>query len=263
MNEQPPGCGKHMLDRLGIILNQQPPGCGELIQALDVQPQVQNLCLLILLMAGSSRELSKPVFQDPSFVCAPFWKERLCRQRLWIRSVIRAKAVSEKEVDSGNDIYGNPIKRIQYEIKQIKMFKGPDKDIEFIYTAPSSAVCGVTLDVGGKKEYLIAGKAEGDGKMHITLCDFIVPWDTLSTTQKKSLNHRYQMGCECKITRCPMIPCYISSPDECLWMDWVTEKSINGHQAKFFACIKRSDGSCAWYRGAAPPKQELLDIEDP
>ncbi|EFB18388.1 hypothetical protein PANDA_006892, partial [Ailuropoda melanoleuca] len=178
-------------------------------------------------------------------------------------AVIRAKAVSAKEVDSGNDIYGNPIKRIQYEIKQIKMFKGPDKDIEFIYTAPSSAVCGVSLDIGGKKEYLIAGKAEGNGKMHITLCDFIVPWDTLSTTQKKSLNHRYQMGCECKITRCPMIPCYISSPDECLWMDWVTEKNINGHQAKFFACIKRSDGSCAWYRGAAPPKQEFLDIEDP
>lgn len=99
--------------------------------------------------------------------------------------------------------------------------------------------------------------------MHVTLCDFIVPWDTLSTTQKKSLNHRYQMGCECKITRCPMTPCYISSVDECLWMDWVTEKSINGHQAKFFACIKRNDGSCAWYRGAAPPKQEFLDIEDP
>ncbi|EPQ18924.1 Metalloproteinase inhibitor 2 [Myotis brandtii] len=174
-----------------------------------------------------------------------------------------AKVVSEKEVGSGNDVYGNPIKRIQYEIKQIKMFKGPDRDIEFIYTAPSSAICGVSLDVGGKKEYLIAGKADGNGKMHITLCDFIVPWDTLSTTQKKSLNHRYQMGCECKITRCPMIPCYISSVDECLWMDWVTEKSINGHQAKFFACIKRNDGSCAWYRGAAPPKQEFLDIQDP
>ena len=36
-------------------------------------------------------------------------------------AVIRAKAVSVKEVDSGNDIYGNPIKRIQYEIKQIKV----------------------------------------------------------------------------------------------------------------------------------------------
>lgn len=39
-------------------------------------------------------------------------------------AVIRAKAVSEKEVDSGNDIYGNPIKRIQYEIKQIKVAPG-------------------------------------------------------------------------------------------------------------------------------------------
>ncbi|KAK2109242.1 hypothetical protein P7K49_014407 [Saguinus oedipus] len=56
----------------------------------------------------------------------------------------------------------------------------------------------------------------------------------------------------CKITRCPMIPCYISSPDKCLWMDWVMEKNINGHQAKFFPCIKRSNGSCAWYHGAVP-----------
>uniref|UniRef100_A0A0F7Z5I6 Metalloproteinase inhibitor 2 n=1 Tax=Micrurus fulvius TaxID=8637 RepID=A0A0F7Z5I6_MICFL len=177
--------------------------------------------------------------------------------------VIRAKAVSEKEVDSGNDIYGNPIKHIQYEIKQIKMFKGPEEDIEFIFTAPSSAVCGVTLDVSGKKEYLIAGKSEGNGRMHITLCDFIVPWDSLSATQKKSLNQRYQMGCECKISRCPSIPCYVSAQDECLWTDWVTEKNINGRQAKHYACIKRSDGSCAWYRGVAPPKQEFLDIEDP
>lgn len=36
-------------------------------------------------------------------------------------AVIRAKVVSGKEVDSGNDIYGNPIKRTQYEIKQIKV----------------------------------------------------------------------------------------------------------------------------------------------
>lgn len=39
-------------------------------------------------------------------------------------AVIRAKVVGEKEVGSGNDIYGNPIKRIEYEIKQIKV-RGP------------------------------------------------------------------------------------------------------------------------------------------
>lgn len=37
--------------------------------------------------------------------------------------MIRAKVVGESEVDSGNDIYGNPIKRIQYDVKQIKVRK--------------------------------------------------------------------------------------------------------------------------------------------
>lgn len=45
------------------------------------------------------------------------------------------------------------------------------------------------------------GKSEGNGKMHITLCDFIFPWESLSATQKKSLSQRYQMGCECKVSR--------------------------------------------------------------
>lgn len=36
-------------------------------------------------------------------------------------TVIRAKVVGERVVDSGNDIYGNPIKRIQYDVKQIKV----------------------------------------------------------------------------------------------------------------------------------------------
>ena len=36
------------------------------------------------------------------------------------------------------------------------MFKGPSDDIDAIYTAPTSAVCGVTLEKNGK-EYLITG----------------------------------------------------------------------------------------------------------
>ncbi|KAM6913765.1 metalloproteinase inhibitor 2-like [Lycodopsis pacificus] len=176
--------------------------------------------------------------------------------------VIRAKVVGREEVDVGNDIYGNPIKRIKYDIKQIKMFKGPTEDIDAIYTASSSAVCGVSLE-NNDKEYLITGKLEADETMHITLCDFLEPWEDLSATQKKSLTQRYEMGCDCKITRCTVIPCMISSPAECLWTDWVIEKMVNGGQAKHFACIKRSDDSCAWYRGAALPKRDFLDIEDP
>ncbi|KAM3863544.1 metalloproteinase inhibitor 2-like [Diretmus argenteus] len=177
--------------------------------------------------------------------------------------VIRAKVVGVGEVDAGNDIYGNPIKRVKYDIKQVKMFKGPDRDIDAVYTAPSSAMCGVTLETNGKNEYLFTGKLESDGTMHVTLCDFIESWESMSATQKKGLIERYQMGCDCKITRCTSIPCMISSQDECLWTDWVIEKNINGPQAQHFACIKRSDGSCAWYRGAAPPKKDFLDIEDP
>lgn len=176
--------------------------------------------------------------------------------------VIRAKVVGEQEVDTGNNVYGNPIKRIKYDIKQVKMFKGPSQDIDAIYTASSSTVCGVTLETNGN-EYLITGRLEADGKMHVTLCQFIEPWDALSPTQRKSLTQRYEMGCECKITRCTSVPCMISSPAECLWTDWVMEKAVYGEQAKHFACVKRSDDSCAWYRGAAPPKKDFLDIEDP
>ncbi|XP_040919397.1 metalloproteinase inhibitor 2b [Toxotes jaculatrix] len=176
--------------------------------------------------------------------------------------VIRARVVGAQEVEVGNNIYGNPIKQIKYDIKQTKMFKGPNQDIDAIYTASSSAMCGVTLETSGK-EYLITGRLEADGKMHITLCHFIEPWDALSDIQRKSLTQRYAMGCDCRITRCTTVPCVISSQAECLWTDWVFEKTVNGEQAKHFACIKRSDDSCAWYRGAAPPKKDFLDIEDP
>ncbi|XP_056144558.1 metalloproteinase inhibitor 2b [Lampris incognitus] len=175
--------------------------------------------------------------------------------------VIRAKVVGGQEVEAGNDVYGNPITRIKYDIKQIKMFKGPDRDIDAVYTAPSSALCGLTLHA--KREYLFTGKLEADGTMHVTLCDFIETWEGMTATQKQNLIQRYEMGCDCKITRCASIPCMISTPEECLWTDWVIEMSMSGPQAKHFACIKRSDGSCAWYRGAAPPKKDFLDIKDP
>lgn len=48
-----------------------------------------------------------------------------------------------------------------------QMFKGPDQDIEAIFTAPSSAQCGVTLETSGK-EYLITGTPP-DSKL-FTLC---------------------------------------------------------------------------------------------
>ncbi|KAI4900536.1 hypothetical protein NFI96_026730 [Prochilodus magdalenae] len=177
--------------------------------------------------------------------------------------VIKAKVIGQKEVLAGSDTYGNPIKKIQYDIKQLKMFKGPNREIDAVFTAPTSAVCGVNLESDGKKEYLITGKLESDGKMHVTLCDFIEPWQSLTIAQKKGFEVRYQTGCECRIVRCASVPCSVSDPLECLWTDWIVESTVQGPQVKFFTCIKRHDDSCAWYRGAAPPKNDFMDIEDP
>ncbi|XP_042171376.1 metalloproteinase inhibitor 2 [Oncorhynchus tshawytscha] len=140
--------------------------------------------------------------------------------------VIRAKVVGKKTVSNA----------IKYDIQQIKMFKCPDQVIHAIFTAPSPAACGVTLDLN--KEYLFTGKLE-TGRMYVTLCGYNPPWEDLSAAQKKSLTHRYQSGCDCKIIHCTSLPCPISTTDACLWMDWGTNNGRN------LACIK-SNGSCAW-----------------
>lgn len=40
---------------------------------------------------------------------------------VFVFSVIRAKVVGRKEVVTGNDAYGYPIKMIRYDVKQIKV----------------------------------------------------------------------------------------------------------------------------------------------
>ncbi|KAM7386942.1 hypothetical protein PAMA_009528 [Pampus argenteus] len=214
-----------------------------------------NSCFvtLVILFLWGVEEIAEACSCSPSHPQQAFCKSDV---------VIRAKVVGRQEVEVGNNIYGNPIRQVKYDIKQIKMFKGPNQEFDAVYTAPISAVCGVTLETNGK-EYLITGKVSTNGTMHIKLCSFIEPWENMSDIQKRSLIHRYEMGCKCKITYCSSIPCMISSPAECLWTDWVIEKAVSGEQAKHYACIKRSDDSCAWYRGGTPPKKDFLDIEDP
>ncbi|KAM9471705.1 metalloproteinase inhibitor 2-like [Salvelinus alpinus] len=148
--------------------------------------------------------------------------------------VIRAKVVGV-EVVSGNT---------NYDIQQIKMFKGPNRDIHVIFTG---GPCRAFLETN--KEYLFTGRLNTDGTVHVIMCDFIHSWEALSDTQMRSLTLRYQSGCDCTIIRCTSLPCPISTSDECLWMD-------NGQSRPWdnIACIKGGDGSCAWYKGMAPPK---------
>lgn len=172
--------------------------------------------------------------------------------------VIRAKLVEKKVVVTRNDA-----KMVQYDVKQIKMFKGPDREVDTILTGFSSSLCGVNLETSGENEYLITGRLVSNGTLSVNLCDYVKTWESLSMTQKKSLGQRYQMGCDCKIVQCPSIPCSINNPSECLWTDWVMEEKLQGSQAQYNTCIKRHDNSCAWYRGFAPPNREFMDIEDP
>ncbi|KAM3666037.1 metalloproteinase inhibitor 4 [Ammospiza nelsoni] len=197
----------------------------------------------------------------PACSCAPAHPQQLlCDAAL----VIRAKISSEKVVPASDDPLDSH-KMIRYEIKQIKMFKGFEKlkDVQYVYTPFDSSLCGVKLEANNKKQYLLTGQILNDGKVLIHLCNYIEPWDDLSLSQKKSLNQRYQMGCGCKITTCYSVPCSITAPNECLWTDWLLERRLQGHQARHYACIRRSDGTCSWYRGGPPPEKEFMDISEP
>lgn len=83
--------------------------------------------------------------------------------------------------------------------------------------------------------FVLSGKSEGNGRMHITLCDFIVPWDSLSATQKKSLNQRYQMGCECKVN--PNLFTYLfdfyNCPCQQTILGWLAIFLKNEHMSEF------------------------------
>ncbi|KAG9353032.1 hypothetical protein JZ751_017608 [Albula glossodonta] len=193
--------------------------------------------------------------------CSPAHpQQQFCNSEI----VIRAKISGEKIVSPSNS--SSPyLKMIQYEIKLIKMFKGFEKvkDIQYVYTPVFSSLCGVKLDSSNKVQYLLSGSMWSDGKVSIGLCDFIEPWDNLSMSQKKNLNYRYQMGCDCKIATCYTVPCSTTTDNECLWTDWLLDNSLSGDQARQFACIKRSDGSCSWYRGGPPPEKDFMDMSDP
>uniref|UniRef100_A0A3Q3WGW4 Metalloproteinase inhibitor 4 n=1 Tax=Mola mola TaxID=94237 RepID=A0A3Q3WGW4_MOLML len=147
----------------------------------------------------------------------------------------------------------------------VQMFKGFDKakDIQYVYTPVFSSLCGVKLDSNNKAGYLLSGSMWSDGRISIGQCDLVESWDNLSLSQKKNLNYRYQMGCECRINTCYTVPCVSTGENECLWTDWLLDNSLNGEQARQYACIRRTDTTCSWYRGGPPPEKDFLDMTDP
>ncbi|KAG7244768.1 hypothetical protein INR49_029787, partial [Caranx melampygus] len=230
----------------------------EAARVVMAMSQERSACLglWVLLLLGAGME---EVVEGCS--CHPAHPQQLfCSAEI----VIRAKISGEKIVSPSNS--SSPyMKMIQYEIKMIKMFKGFDKakDIQYVYTPVFSSLCGVKLDSNNKAGYLLSGSMWSDGRISIGQCDLVESWDNLSLSQKKNLNYRYQMGCECRINTCYTVPCASTGENECLWTDWLLDNSLNGEQARQYACIRRSDTTCSWYRGGPPPEKDFLDMTDP
>uniref|UniRef100_A0A672NG48 Metalloproteinase inhibitor 3 n=1 Tax=Sinocyclocheilus grahami TaxID=75366 RepID=A0A672NG48_SINGR len=116
--------------------------------------------------------------------------------------VIRAKVVGKKLLNDG------PFGTLRYTVKQMKMYKGFDKiqHVQYIYTHDSESMCGVKFDIN-KYQYLITGRVH-DGKLYTGLCNFNERWERLSLAQKKGINHRYQLGCNCRVSEAILITSY-------------------------------------------------------
>lgn len=77
---------------------------------------------------------------------------------------------------------------------------------------------------------LLTGSMWSDGRLSIGQCDLVESWDNLSLSQRKNLNYRYQMGCECRVSQ------YSScmNTDTCHWLRkqklWLLNTCISSYQ---------------------------------
>uniref|UniRef100_A0A8C6UK78 Metalloproteinase inhibitor 3 n=1 Tax=Neogobius melanostomus TaxID=47308 RepID=A0A8C6UK78_9GOBI len=171
--------------------------------------------------------------------------------------VIRAKVVGKKMLRDG------PFGTMRYTVKQMKMYKGFEKvqHVQHIYTDASESLCGVKFDIN-KYQYLITGRVY-DGKVYTGLCNFNERWERLSLAQKKGINHRYQLGCNCRIKPCHYLPCFVTSKNECLWTDMLSHFGYPGYQSRHYACIQQKEGYCSWYRGMTSRDKTTINATDP
>lgn len=62
-----------------------------------------------------------------------------------------------------------------------------------------------------------------DGKVYTGLCNFVERWDQLTISQRKGLNYRYHLGCNCKVS--PLDGqagrCWLTAPEDQLLLYWV------------------------------------------
>ncbi|CAB1333754.1 unnamed protein product [Coregonus sp. 'balchen'] len=196
---------------------------------------MQSLChqLLSLLFVFSSLQIHELTEACSCALSHP--QDAYCNSDI----VIRAKVVGKKLLKDG------PFGTMRYTVKQMKMYKGFNKmqmqHVQHIYTDASESLCGV----------------------YTGLCNFNQPWERLSLAQKKGINHRYQLGCNCRIKPCHNLPCFVTSKNECLWTDMLSHFGYPGYQSRHYACIQQKEGYCSWYRGMAGRDKTTINSTDP
>lgn len=52
-----------------------------------------------------------------------------------------------------------------------------------------------------------------DGKVYTGLCNFVERWDQLTISQRKGLNYRYHLGCNCKVSQAGRGGCWLTAPE--------------------------------------------------
>ncbi|KAL3842609.1 hypothetical protein ACJMK2_020602 [Sinanodonta woodiana] len=110
---------------------------------------------------------------------------------------LKAQVVRETSPSSN----GNRVYMITTGVRQFRTLKGnfANVDLKRVYTASSSAACGVTLKPG--KVYLLSGsinKLKSGHRLEIHLCGWIQEWNTLSQDDKNFVRNGYINGCDTK-----------------------------------------------------------------
>lgn len=58
----------------------------------------------------------------------------------------------------------------------------------------------VTQSVNQSPPFIPSSGRVYDDKVYTGLCNFNERWERLSLAQKKGINHRYQLGCNCRVS---------------------------------------------------------------
>lgn len=161
--------------------------------------------------------------------------------------VIRAKFLNDSSTNMFSESFGN-YSLIQYDIETLEVFKGGAeiKNLKFIYSS-TEYYCGYYISPSRYNEdYLITGP-RWNAHVDVNLCNYIVPWRSLSEAQKKGIEGAY--NCDCKI--CFQWECREDPSNHCLLNGgdpWDIYLDPEQDELKDQMCALDVNGECTWQK---------------